>query len=91
MRKHANTRQVHLTLGRLGRKVRLRVRDRGRGFETNAQVGGGGPGERVGIPGMEERISLLGGEFEVCSRPGAGTLLVAKVPLIESEEDVEHG
>jgi signal transduction histidine kinase len=40
---------------------------------------------------MQERIALLGGEFEVRSRPGSGTLVVAKVPLTDSEEDVEHG
>jgi signal transduction histidine kinase len=40
---------------------------------------------------MAERITLLGGEFKVCSRPGAGTLIVARVPLADYEEDVERG
>jgi signal transduction histidine kinase len=54
-------------------------------------VGGGGPGERVGIAGMEERAALLGGTFRVLSRPGAGTLIVARVLLADSGEDVGYG
>jgi len=91
VRKHADTTRVRLNLGCLERQVRLRVRDWGRGFETAMPVGGDGPGERVGISGMAERIALLGGEFKVCSRPGAGTLIVARVPLADCEEDVERG
>lgn len=91
VRKHADTTRVRLSLGRLGHEIRLRVRDRGRGFTRTEMVSGGGPGERVGISGMEERIALLGGKFRVLSRPGAGTLLVARVPLADSGEDVGYG
>jgi hypothetical protein len=31
---------------------------------------------------MRERITLLGGEFRVASRPGVGTLIVAEIPLL---------
>ena len=91
VRKHADTTRVRLSLGRLGQDVRLRVRDRGRGFSEAELNRPGAPGERVGVSGMEERVALLGGEFKVCSQPGSGTLIVAKVPLPDSEEDVEHG
>jgi len=40
-----------------------------------------GPGERVGLAGMEERIALLGGELQVRSSPGEGTRISASVPL----------
>ncbi len=30
---------------------------------------------------MRERVTLFGGEFAVYSKPGVGTLVVAKVPL----------
>jgi signal transduction histidine kinase len=86
VRKHADTTRV-----RLGQEIRLRVRDLGRGFSKTELVSGGGPGERVGISGMEERVALLGGTFRVLSRPGAGTLLVARVPLTDFGEDVSYG
>ncbi len=90
VRKHANTTRVRLSLGRLGQEIRLRVRDRGKGL-GGAELGrAGGRGERVGVSGMEERITLLDGEFKIHSRPGSGTLIVAKVPLTDPEEDVEH-
>jgi signal transduction histidine kinase len=33
---------------------------------------------------MQERATLLGGQFEIISAPGAGTLLVAKFPISSS-------
>ena len=91
VRKHADTIRVSLSIGRLGQEVRLRVRDRGRGFSRTEMVRAGGPGERVGISGMQERAALLGGTFEVLSRPGSGTLIVARLPFEGSGEDVERG
>ena len=84
-RKHARTTRAHVELRRLDGAVRLRVRDRGRGFDPAADADGGGPGERVGLSGMRERVVLLGGTFEVSSRPGSGTLVTAEVPLPSAE------
>jgi PAS domain S-box-containing protein len=86
-RKHARSPRAHVKLERLNGSVRLEVRDWGRGFKVGAATnGGGGPGERVGISGMRERASLLGGELKIESRPGAGTSVVAEVPLAQKEE-----
>ena len=81
VRKHATTTRVHLALRRKGRAVRLEVQDWGRGFQPTAARDGAGPGERVGLPGMQERVALLGGRCRVQSRPGAGTRVVAEIPL----------
>jgi signal transduction histidine kinase len=40
-----------------------------------------GPGERIGLSGMRERVSLVGGKLEVRSRPGEGTSVTARIPL----------
>jgi PAS domain S-box-containing protein len=80
-RKHAGTTRVGIALERWGEKVHLEVRDFGRGFDPQAVSGGGGPGERVGLSSMGERVALLGGDFEVRSRVGEGTTVVAEVPL----------
>ena len=81
VRKHAGTTRVGIVLECWGEKVRLEVRDFGSGFDPSAVSGGGGSGERVGLSSMRERIALLGGDFEIRSRPGEGTTVVAEVPL----------
>jgi signal transduction histidine kinase len=61
--------------------VYLEVRDFGQGFDSSAVVGGGGPGERVGLAGMRERVGMLSGELEIHGEPGAGTSVRAEIPL----------
>ena len=84
IQKHARSARVQVTLQRLDGSVRLRVRDWGEGFRPEEVATGNGPGERVGLSSMRERISLLGGSFEIHSEPGAGTEVVAEVPLPEA-------
>src|SRR5215203_223602 len=89
--KHAGTKRVDLSLEQHpaegpspggGGRIRLQIRDYGRGFVPESSASRGGPGERVGMTGMRERVTLLGGEFRVASRPGVGTLIVAEIPLL---------
>ncbi len=88
VRKHARTTRARTRLARRGSKVRLEVRDEGRGFDpSSASREGGSPGERVGLSSMRERVALLGGELKITSRPGAGTSLVVEMPLREPEGD----
>lgn len=79
--KHAQTRWVRVALYDLGDEARLEVQDYGRGFDPDAASTGSGPGERVGLAGMQERVSALGGKLEIRSRPGIGTCIVVAVPL----------
>jgi signal transduction histidine kinase/CheY-like chemotaxis protein len=81
VQKHARTTEARVALTRQGRKVRLEVRDEGRGFDPSAVSCEGSPVERVGLSSMQERIVLLGGELEIRSEPGAGTSVIAEVPL----------
>jgi PAS domain S-box-containing protein len=81
VQKHAQTSAVCVALTQRGNKVRLEVRDEGRGFDPSAVLAEQGPVERVGLSSMRERVALLGGEFEIRSKPGAGTSVVAEVPL----------
>jgi signal transduction histidine kinase len=81
MRKHARARRVRIELLREEEEVRLVVSDDGRGFDPAAPPLESGPGERVGLVGMQERIGALGGTLRVDSRPGSGTSVVANVPL----------
>ena len=79
--KHAHTTRARVRLIALKRKVRLEIRDEGRGLDPSVSKGGSGRGERVGLSSMREGVSLLGGELHITSEPGAGTSLVAEIPL----------
>jgi PAS domain S-box-containing protein len=82
IRKHAGTQWVRIELRRRDGEVYLEVRDFGRGFDPAAlETLEGGPGERVGFAGMRERVSMLGGELEILSRPDAGASIAATIPL----------
>ena len=91
VRKHAQTDQVRVALGPRDGAVRLEVSDRGRGFAPAELEQAAGPGERVGLSSMRERIALLGGALEIRSEPGAGTSVVAEVPLAGTGEEVYDG
>jgi hypothetical protein len=55
--------------------VQLSVRDNGDGFDPSASATG------FGLLGMHERVQLLGGEIEIHSSPGGGTLVTANIPV----------
>jgi signal transduction histidine kinase len=74
--KHAMASRVTVLLTQKGNAVRLIVQDDGRGFDTRDVRDGG-----LGLIGMRERVSLLGGRMSVESTRGAGTMLTAEVPL----------
>lgn len=81
VRKHAQSLQVRLALRRVAGSVQLEVQDFGRGCELDAAMRVSGPGERIGISGMRERVALLDGDFAIESRPGQGTTVRASIRL----------
>jgi signal transduction histidine kinase len=81
---------VHVVLDRSGKAVRLMVRDKGRGFRPDETTRINGRGERVGLSGMRERLSLLGGRFELQSERESGTTVTAEVDLPTKREDPHH-
>jgi two-component system, NarL family, sensor histidine kinase UhpB len=55
----------------------LEMRDDGRGFAVPAQGAGNG------LRGMRERVTLLGGRFELLSEPGQGVTIRVELPVAE--------
>ena len=53
------------------------MRDDGRGFDVESVRERSAKGTSLGLIGMEERMALAGGSFELRSAPGQGTVLVA--------------
>ena len=74
--KHANARHISISLARRESSVAAVIEDDGAGFDQRLVREDG-----VGLLGMRERLALLDGRLEIESRPGAGTTVVAEVPL----------
>jgi signal transduction histidine kinase len=73
--KHAGAAKVELQVRGDGNSLAVLVADDGAGFDPIASVAG------FGLAGMRERIALAGGELRIESKPGAGTKVLASVPL----------
>ena len=70
--KHAHAKHVQIRIGQSPAGFLLEIEDDGRGFDP-ATV----RENAMGVAGMRERIRMLGGEFEVVSRPGGPTVVTA--------------
>jgi signal transduction histidine kinase len=72
--KHSGAGRATVEVIEVGDEIRVRVEDRGRGFENGAETDG------FGLLGMRERVVLGGGSLAVRSAPGAGTAITATLP-----------
>ena len=75
--KHSGDRRFTVDLRGTEEAVELTVGDTGRGFEEQEAFTRSG----LGLISMRERIQMVRGEFEVKSKPGAGTKIWARVPI----------
>lgn len=81
--RHGRTASAVVRLRREGDAVVVEIRDEGRGF-TPAEVAGGHGG--LGLAGMQERATMIGGRLTVDAVPGKGTLVRVLVPIDERED-----
>jgi signal transduction histidine kinase len=72
--KHSEASEAAVEVIEVGGEIRVRVEDRGRGFENGAETDG------FGLLGMRERVVLGGGTLAVRSAPGEGTAITAVLP-----------
>ncbi|MEX0875438.1 MAG: sensor histidine kinase [Actinomycetota bacterium] len=77
--RHAHASRVNLALWSENGSTCLVVSDDGVGFETDVLRNGSG-GSHFGLTAMRERVRMAGGECDVASAPGSGTVVRAKFP-----------
>lgn len=75
--KHASARMVSVVVERRQDVAVLVIEDDGVGFDPDRIAATG----RLGLLGMRERVTLIGGALQVEAAPGAGTLLRVRVPI----------
>jgi signal transduction histidine kinase len=75
--KHAAARAVWIELQQLPHEVICSVRDDGKGFDADQRPAVRG----LGLIGIRERLSCLGGSLRLVTRPSDGTTIHAAIPL----------
>jgi PAS domain S-box-containing protein len=86
--KHAAASKVDVMLTYKDGEICLHVADDGRGFDPQTLASGPRRGMGLGIVGMQERFTLLGGIVEIESRQGKGACLTARLPWRGAEKSV---
>jgi signal transduction histidine kinase len=76
--KYSGVSQYLVELTATEEEIQLVVSDSGRGFDVEA----GKQNRGLGLVSMQERVHLVHGRLHVESEPGAGTRILAVVPLV---------
>jgi histidine kinase len=79
--KHAQAKHVHISFVARDGLLSLSVEDDGIGFESELTNGSPEGKSSMGLLIMRERVVQVNGELSIESRPGAGTLILAEIPL----------
>ena len=72
----AQARHILVSLRQEPQKVTLEICDDGRGFDPGLSFPG-----HLGLISMRERVAKLGGNIEIKSQPGQGTVISVWLPL----------
>jgi signal transduction histidine kinase len=77
IQQHARATHVRVELRQLGGTLRMTIADNGIGLHDGSRNKNGS----FGLVGIEERMSLLGGDCSIISRPHGGTTVTVTVPV----------
>jgi signal transduction histidine kinase len=78
--KHSHARNVHIEIDRSGGQVQCSIRDDGTGFSV-ASVLARKTNKGLGLLGMQERLSAIGGTLHIQSSPSQGTSVLINLPV----------
>ena len=79
--RHAEAKRAEVVLQKQRDRLVLRIRDDGRGFDQGDPALSGS----LGLLGMRERATMLGGGLSISSALGKGTSVTAWIPLPSPE------
>ncbi len=84
--RHARASAVTVRLRQDGNQVTLEISDDGVGFDPNLLDAPEADGRGLGVRGMRERATILGGSLEIASAVGKGTTVRIHFPTYREEE-----
>lgn len=77
--RHSEATEVHSSLTATADSLELEISDNGKGFDPNSI----GNKKTLGLLGMKERVHLMGGSYNIYSKPSQGTIIKVLVPLVK--------
>ena len=83
MREHASATHVSVRVRARRSAIELQIVDDGMGFEVERALAKAAQRGRLGLVGIGERVRMVGGTFELESRPGGPTTLKLTLPRWE--------
>lgn len=72
--RHSRATAVRIKVHRQPGALVLNIQDDGQGFDARQTKG-------LGLIGIEERVTRIGGRFQIHSQPGGGTILCVELPF----------
>ena len=81
MTKHAHATKAEVKIEFTGSHVTASIYDNGKGFELPETVGDLSHAGKLGLVGMQERVSLINGSLVIKSEKDRGTLVTVSVPI----------
>ncbi len=87
--RHANADNFFIMIKVSDDTVHVDIEDDGEGFNLKLLYSGAScdviDKRGLGLLGMKERVALIGGKIHLCSKPGVGTQVDIRIPLMESK------
>jgi len=81
--RHSEATQVLIQVEERKHDLQVEIEDDGHGFDLASVAVPGPSGRGLGLLGMRERLSMVGGAVEVISSADAGTRVILRVPFAE--------
>jgi signal transduction histidine kinase len=76
--RHSSASHLNVSLCTADGRLKMRIEDDGVGFRVEEALAKTGS---FGLAGMQERVALAGGRFDLASRPGHGTRVSVEIPI----------
>jgi PAS domain S-box-containing protein len=80
VKRHSEATRASVKLDCRGERISMTVSDNGKGFDLLPRLGDWARSGKLGLTGMRERATLLGGTLRVESKPGEGTTVTIELP-----------
>lgn len=89
VRQHSQAQSVQVSIHFGTEFAKVSISDDGKGFEVPRRLSDLASKGKLGLIGMQERVSILGGQLHLESRPTAGTSITVRTPYVRPHEPPE--